>query len=384
MRNNIKGIPIKKQDFLKLDLSYNKLRLIIMGPPFGIQNKLAIKFLEKGFKLSDHVVAILPITLMNWTIRFYKKDWKIRGQIPLYDFPFNDGRGNVKNLNCCLVFYSKIKDGEQPDLQPTKKPIEGIKIITYNKHKYENLKNYDLELIVLGDKNKIGKNIKGANIVCKRTCKIKINDKIEQKKEIIKFLSNNGWIETSLQASGRCELYKWKINEALRKEFPNIDNQIINKVEEPKMEKKSLGEKVKSLFLEGHNKDEIIDAVELQNCKIQKENLTIEYNNKLTEINNKITGLENKLEDKINNQNIEITSVKKYLNKRGRNGIYENFMEIMQKNSKNINSLKDIDKFINFSNNDQRNNFIYNYLKNKNNELYQKFLNNKKINFYHK
>ena len=58
---------VKEQDFLTLDVPYQKDRLVIGNPPFGNRNSLSVKFYKKAITLGDYVAFILPISQLDNT-----------------------------------------------------------------------------------------------------------------------------------------------------------------------------------------------------------------------------------------------------------------------------------------------------------------------------
>ena len=65
---------IIKADFIKLNIDYQKGRLIIGNPPFGERNNLSRSFFKKSVKISDVVAFILPITQLNNTNTLFDFD----------------------------------------------------------------------------------------------------------------------------------------------------------------------------------------------------------------------------------------------------------------------------------------------------------------------
>lgn len=96
---------IIKADFLKLDIDYQKGRLIIGNPPFGERNNLARSFFKKSVKISDVVGFILPITQLNNSNTLF--DFDLVESIDLGIVNFSDSR----KLHCCFNIYIRPKNG---------------------------------------------------------------------------------------------------------------------------------------------------------------------------------------------------------------------------------------------------------------------------------
>jgi len=95
---------IKEQDYLKLDLDYKKGRCIIGNFPFGNRNNLFRQFYNKSVELSDYIVTISPIKMLNNTRQNYKFDL-------IHSEDLGNNQYNNINLHCCLNIYSRNLKG---------------------------------------------------------------------------------------------------------------------------------------------------------------------------------------------------------------------------------------------------------------------------------
>ena len=128
---------IIKQDFLTLELPYQKGRLIIGNPPFGNSNHLSRKFYKKATELGDYIAFIQPISQYKNNLQMY-----------LFDLVYSEDLGIVKysdrELHCCFNIYKRPENGilnEQPDFT-----LKDITIIEHRRKKgeYQTAKNKDI------------------------------------------------------------------------------------------------------------------------------------------------------------------------------------------------------------------------------------------------
>jgi predicted RNA methylase len=128
---------IIKQDFLTLNLPYQKGRLIIENPPFGNSNHLSRKFYKKATELGDYIAFIQPISQYKNNLQMY-----------LFDLVYSEDLGVVKysdrELHCCFNIYKRPENGilnERPDYT-----LKDITIIEHRRKKgdYQTAKNKDI------------------------------------------------------------------------------------------------------------------------------------------------------------------------------------------------------------------------------------------------
>lgn len=112
-----------KQNFLTLDLSYKKGRLIIGNPPFGRSNNLSIKFFKKSINICDYIAFIQPISQLNNTLQMYE-----------FDLIYSEDLGvcNYSNisLHCCFNIYKRPSCGLL-----NKKPNYKLKDVTIKEYR---------------------------------------------------------------------------------------------------------------------------------------------------------------------------------------------------------------------------------------------------------
>jgi len=96
---------IKEQDFLKLEETYKKGRLIIGNPPFGNRNNLALKFFKHAIKMCDMIGFILPISQLNNVDSLYEFDLVKSIDLGRMEYSGVDVR-------CCFNLYHRPENGK--------------------------------------------------------------------------------------------------------------------------------------------------------------------------------------------------------------------------------------------------------------------------------
>lgn len=117
---------IKEQNFLALDVPYQKDRLIIGNPPFGNRNTLAVKFYKKAITLGDYVAFILPISQLNNTKQMYEFDL-------IYSKDLGNNDYSDVDLHCCFNIYKRPENGLNS--KPKSPVVDGLEVIEYRRDK---------------------------------------------------------------------------------------------------------------------------------------------------------------------------------------------------------------------------------------------------------
>ena len=117
---------IKEQDFLALDVPYQKDRLIIGNPPFGNRNSLSVKFYKKAITLGDYVAFVLPISQLNNTKQMYEFDL-------IYSKDLGANKYSDVDLHCCFNIYKRPENGLND--KPKAPTIEGLTVVEYRRDK---------------------------------------------------------------------------------------------------------------------------------------------------------------------------------------------------------------------------------------------------------
>ena len=120
---------IKQQNFLELELPYNKKYITIGNPPFGYKSDLAIEFINKALDYSDIVCFILPIQFRRYNVhKRIREDAKLiysSDNLESKSFIYLD---KPYNVNCLIQIW--VKNNER---FKTKKDLR-IKTPPDNKH----------------------------------------------------------------------------------------------------------------------------------------------------------------------------------------------------------------------------------------------------------
>lgn len=162
---------IIQQDFLKLEISYKKGRVIIGNPPFGYSCNLARSFYKKGCNIADAIAFILPISQLNSSENFY--DFDLIQSIDLGVLEYSGYR-----VHCCFNIYVRPAHG----LLNKKKKTDSELFIIYD----ERQKNYaeiDHDICIFRRGSSVGK-IKSVNTHT-QTYKIKV-----YKEENVEYIRN--------------------------------------------------------------------------------------------------------------------------------------------------------------------------------------------------
>lgn len=96
------SVGVIKQDYLKLDTPYQKGRLVIGNPPYGVRNTLSVKFFKKSVQIADYIAFILPISQLNNTQQMYEFDLIHSEEITSLGFDGLDSR-----IRLCLNMYKR-------------------------------------------------------------------------------------------------------------------------------------------------------------------------------------------------------------------------------------------------------------------------------------
>src|SRR5699024_6447144 len=135
------GKGIIKQDYLTLDIPYEKGRLVIGNPPFGSRMSLARKFYKKSVEIADYIAFILPISQLNNTNSLYEFD--LINSVDL-------GKQNYsgRELHCCFNVY-KRPENEMNSKKNAR--LKDITIIRQDSKRFIDTTEYDLRMCYWGD-----------------------------------------------------------------------------------------------------------------------------------------------------------------------------------------------------------------------------------------
>ena len=199
---------IIKQDFLKLEINYEKDRLIIGNPPFGTKMNLAQKFFKKAVSLGDYIAFILPISQLNNSNTLFEFDLIYSEDLGITNF-------SDRELHCVFNIYKRPENGLH------NKPsniLEDIKIMRESTKGYSDFE-FDLRMCYWGN-GSAGKILSNSDRKYAGEYKIKIyNEKL--KEEIIKVLSNAEW-KKELNYIAMLRIKQFDVINILKKYIPQI------------------------------------------------------------------------------------------------------------------------------------------------------------------
>ena len=171
---------IIQADYLKLDLSYKKGRLVIGNPPYGSRLNLAKAFCNKSFEIADYVAFILPISQLQNTQTIYKFDLIYSGDLGKRDY-------SGMEVHCCFNIYkrplsglnriSRFKDSEIIEIREV--------IVNNNPKRNRELGDFEYDFGICAWGASIGKSCKESEYAKTFFIKIKDLDNFDYYKELI-------------------------------------------------------------------------------------------------------------------------------------------------------------------------------------------------------
>lgn len=203
------GNNIIKQDFLQLNIPYQKGRLIIGNPPYGSKMHLVVKFFKKAIQLGDYVSFILPISQLDNIVSLYEFDLIHSEDLGLQDY-------SDRKLHCCLNIYKRSENGlnKKPNFK-----MKDLSIVRESNKGYDEIQNFDLRMVYWGS-GCAGKILSKQDKKYAGEYKIIIhNEKLKEK--IIFILSNADW-HKELKVIAMIRIKHYHIYNLLKREIPEI------------------------------------------------------------------------------------------------------------------------------------------------------------------
>jgi hypothetical protein len=198
---------IIEQDYLELNLTYQKGRLIIGNPPFGSRMNLAQKFFKKSIELGDYIAFILPISQLDNSTSMFE-----------FDLVYSEDLGKInfsdRNLHCCFNIYKR------PELGLNKKQETKLKdiVITRQDSKGYDKLDFDIRMCYWGN-GSAGKILQeGEKYSGEYKIKI-LNETL--KEDIIRILTTVDW-KKELNFIAMLRIKQYNIVEILKKYIPEI------------------------------------------------------------------------------------------------------------------------------------------------------------------
>ena len=201
------GENIIQADYLTLNETYKKGRLIIGNPPYGRCLNLAQKFYKKSIKLGDYIAFILPISQLNNSNSMYEFDL-------IHSEDFGEKEYSGIKLHCCFNIYKRPQKGLN---KPKIKKLKDITIYRQDSKGYLE-KDFDIRMCYWGNAS-AGKILKEHEHYSAEY-KIKIHNN-ELKNEIIRVLNEVDW-KKELKHIAMLKIQQFHIYELLEREIPEI------------------------------------------------------------------------------------------------------------------------------------------------------------------
>lgn len=196
-----------EQDYLKLQLSYQRGRVIIGNPPFGSKMSLAQKFYKKSTELGDYIAFILPISQLNNPSSLY-----------LFDLIYSEDLGvkeySDRNIHCCFNIYRRPKNGLNTR-QSLK--LQSVEIVRQDSRKFIDFE-HDIRMCYWGDATAGRILSEGEHYSAEY--KIKVHDELIRDR-VIEVLSEIDW-KAELNSTAMLKIQQFHIIQVLKRAIPGI------------------------------------------------------------------------------------------------------------------------------------------------------------------
>lgn len=201
---------IIKQDYLTLELSYKKNRLIIGNPPYGSRMNMAQKFFKKSVELGDYIAFILPISQLDNISSLYEFDL-------IYSEDLGEQYYTDRKLHCCFNIYKRNPSGKL-----NKKPNYKLKDVEVKEYRrngtYLKPIDYDFAICAWGN-GTCGNKVEYVGQYAQEIYITVKNDKFRDK--IIKLCENTDWRHLYSSISS-AKLQTWKVYKYFAEQIKNI------------------------------------------------------------------------------------------------------------------------------------------------------------------
>ena len=196
-----------QKDFLELEETYLKGRLIIGNPPFGSRLSLAQKFFKKSVRMGDYIAFILPISQLWNTNSLFE-----------FDLVHSEDLGKVKysdrKLHCSFNIYKRPQKGL--NTRPKNK-LKAVTITRQDSKSYKDLKDFDLRMCYWGN-GSAGKILKEGQSY---SAEYKIKVAPEFREQVVEVLTYVNWFK-ELNCIAMLKIQQFHIINLLKKRIPNI------------------------------------------------------------------------------------------------------------------------------------------------------------------
>lgn len=190
---------IVQQDYLELNIPYQKGRLIIGNPPFGSRNILSVKFFKKSIQLGDYIAFILPVSQLNNDQQMYEFDLIHSEDLEIQEY-------SGIELHCCFNIYKR--PGGVVHTSPIDYSLQDVEVKEYRRNgTYEKPTHYDFGMCTWGN-GSCGKEVKYIGQYAQETYIIVKNENLRE--DIMKVCRETDWRHLYPSVSS-AKLQTWKI-----------------------------------------------------------------------------------------------------------------------------------------------------------------------------
>lgn len=202
---------IKKADFLKLELSYKKNRIVFGNPPYGSRLNTAVLFFKKAVSIGDYVAFLLPLSQFKNNNMFYEFDLVHSVKLGKHQF-------SGTPIDCVFNIYKRPESGILHSRPLSKEYRKKLKDITISEVRLKNKKvlDYDIRICAWGS---VGKPILDGEHYAKELY-IKINR--EEIRDIVMSLIESADWRQMYSMNGVYNLAQWHVIKYLKDNITDL------------------------------------------------------------------------------------------------------------------------------------------------------------------
>lgn len=201
---------IVEQDYLSLELPYERGRLIIGNPPYGRGNYLSVKFYKKAITQGDFISFILPISQLKNNMYMYE-----------FDLVHSEDLGKkiysgVK-VHCCLNIYKRNDKGlnAKPNFDLNDVVLRGVATGKSRNDKIPEKYNFS----ICGFGSSVGKFSDKEGQYCQQ---IYFTIKDEFADKVTKVIVDADW-KSMYSMTASPKLKHWMISKYLKEQIPELN-----------------------------------------------------------------------------------------------------------------------------------------------------------------
>lgn len=202
---------IIKQDFLELELEYQKGLLFIGNPPFGSNINLFAQFIKKCMEYGDYIAFILPISQYENNQKFYKFDLIHSEDLGYLNY-------SDRSIWCSFNIYKRPTDGIKR--RPNKYYLKNVDITEWRRGgTYPLPTDYSFGICSFGA-GSFGKIITEPNVFCQELW-IRSDDKVLEQR-IETFLENFN-LKSYVKTTSKPKIQAWALRKLLLEHIDGIE-----------------------------------------------------------------------------------------------------------------------------------------------------------------